>query len=506
MTSLLYAHQKEGIRRIVEQPYLWLGDEMGAGKTRQAIEAAQVLHDRGVIDQTVVVAPAQVFRDVWFDPELGQLAEYVKVPSIVREYRARGRSWDRDFRSADTPLIWTVANYEYLRRPEHLQPLVQAANDKTFLILDESLAVKSRSSETTMCIWLLRQACGRVLLLNGTEGGGDTPADLYAQAKMMSPNILGCRHWYEFQARYAKLGGYQRPRKERQADGSYKVVRTPTQIVDWVNVDDLWRRLAPYYLRRTKAECLDLPPKIPAVAIDVALTPATWKLYRQMRDQAVAELEGGVVTAEQAGVKALRLAQLTSGFIGGVRALNDEGVAYGDPEIREVGREKLDAALAWVEEQGRDPRFVIWCRFRAEAERLHAALSSRFPGRGALLVGGQDQRTRRAAVALLNPRTAPTSGPIAGVGTVRTGALGLDLQAADRELFSSNDHSHIARTQAEDRIHRPGQDRPCHYFDLVATGPDGQRTVDHAIVRTLRKKKSIAEWGVAEWLAAIREE
>jgi len=320
--------------------------------------------------------------------------------------------------------------------------------------------------------------------------------------------VLGLRHWYEFKARYAKMGGFARLQKRRQADGSWKPERVPVQIVDWVNLDDLWRRLAPHYLRRLKKDCIDIPDKIPPVALSVALRPETWRLYRGMRDEALAFLEGGAVTAQQAGVKALRLAQLTSGFLGGVRSTDDEGNPYGDPETREVGREKLDALLSlcsgWLESEP-NVKAALWFRFRAEADRAARELAL-LPGvTVAPLVGAQKRDDRDRAAGLLDPRSAPP-GPAFVVGTEQTGAFGLNQAAADRVLHSSSGFSHVIRTQSDDRPHRPGQVRRVSYFDLVAEGPDGQRTVDHAVVRALRKKEDLAAWGAREWAKALREE
>jgi len=505
----LYKHQQTGIARIVSQPWLWLGDEMGLGKTRQAIDGAQRLFELGIIRSVIVLAPASVFRAVWFDLEMGQIAEYLRVRSIVREFRIRGRVWESDPGLPEMygrPLQWIVGNYEYIRRPEHLQRLIPYAGASTMLILDESLAVKNPGSETAQAVWKLRRRCGRVLELNGTEGGGDTPDDLFYQAKMMDPSILNCPTFAQFRARYAVMGGYCKLREVKEVvDGRVVLTkkRIPVQVDHYVNLDDLWQRLAPYYLRRTKAECLDLPPKIPAVPIEVPLSAKTWKLYKQMREDSVAYLESGVATAQQAGVRALRLLQLTCGFVGGIERYDTEG---GDEtKTQRVSTEKLDALVEWVKSQGPEPRFVVWSRFRADAIAAFEALSPMFPGRVGLIIGGQTRQVREAALALLNPRSA-TPGAAGIVGTVRSGAFGLDLQTADRVLYLSNDDSHVYRTQSEDRTHRSGQTKPVHYWDLIAVGPEGQKTLDHAVVARLKRKKDVAALGVLEWLAAIREE
>lgn len=495
-----YEHQVEGAARICGQPFIWIGDGLGAGKTRQVVMAAEELHSRGEVDQVLVAAPAQVWREQWYDPVLGQLAAWSTRPHEVRAYRPRSERWEGGGRGA--PLKWIVTSYEYARRDERIGALVSAVSRRTMLVLDESLAVKARTSETTKAMWRVRQRCGRVVLLNGTEGGGDTPADLYAQAKMMSPAVLQCSTWAEYQARYAVMNPYVTVEQWVLDPATGRKVKRPVPVaVDrWVNLDDLWRRLAPYYLRRTVDHLL--PERIPPTSFGATLKAETWRLYREMRADALAVLDLSRHTAApQAGVKALRLAQLASGFVGGVVDDNDDFVG-----AVEVSREKraalLDQAADWLRED-KDLRLAVWCRFRHEAERAAEELRALFPEVG-LLVGGQGDDARAHATQLLNPRTAGR-GPAAMAGTIRAGALGLDLHAAGRAAYLSNEWSHVARTQSEGRHRRLGMRGPVHVHDFLAAGPRDERTVDHTVVGALKNKANLAAWGEAEWRRAIEE-
>jgi hypothetical protein len=479
------------VDRILSDPYLWIGDEMGLGKTRQAVRGACALWREGVIDQVVVLAPAQVYHEVWFEPEMGQLREHMDAASVIEEYRPRTRFWSTDNgHGLSTRLRWIVTNYEFIRNPVRLGPLLARITHRTLLVLDESLAVAGHSSQTTKACLQLRKAAGRVLLLNGTEGGGDTPAALYSQALMMDASVLGCRHWYEFKARYAVMGGY-------------RVNGRAVQITGWTNLDDLWARLKPYYLRRTKI-LLDLPPKIPYVNIGASLEPESWRVYQDMRRDAIAVLEAGASSA-QAGVRALRLAQVTSGFLGGVQELDEEGLALGAYQLVQVGREKLNALLAWYDGRPKDEKVMVWCRFRAEAERTAEAFRARGRAQVGTIVGGQTREERQANVALLDPRTAPQGGVVV-VGTESAGAFGLNLSATQVVVHLSSGFSHVIRTQSDDRAHRPGLKHPVEYFDVVASGPDGQKTVDHAVAKALRVKADLAAWGPVEWSEALKEE
>lgn len=500
----LYAHQEHGIEELckwndpavgrIAGGCFMLADEQGAGKTRQVTEAACRLFEEGAIDQVVIIAEGSAAGPVWFDPELGQLIEYTYVSADGVLFRPRRRHWQTN--KGERALSIVVTNYEYIRREPHLKTLLAEVDDRTLLVVDESFNVKSHTSKQTKAVLRIRKRCGRVWLLNGTPIA-ESPGDLYAQCRIMDDSILGCKTWWEFRARYAIM-------KPIKIQG-----RTIHQIVGWTNLDDLTRRLKPYVLRRLKVDCMDLPPKLPPVAQEVALTKDTWKLYQAMLKDSLVYLDKEEHSvAPQAITRIMRLVQLTSGFLGGV-VTSDLATAH-EPEVREVGREKLEWTLNWVESRlEEDPVFraIFWCRFRAEAERLDLELATRFPNvPTALLLGQQSKADRQRAMALLHPKTVDRTKPGLLSGTTRTGRTSHNFAGAATVAYLSNDHSLFTRSQSEERVHRAGQDSPVNYLDVLATGPDGQKTVDHVIQRALRRKQDTASWTCGQWATELRRD
>ena len=493
---------------------------MGLGKTKQTIDAAQMLAFMHLkIMRVIVVTPASV-RGVWFHSELGELAKHLwnGYPSHVIEFHAKLREW-KWCKKDDHALLWIVTNYDYIRREDHLKDLLAIADDKTLLVLDESSAVKKHNSQQTRACLKLRRKCGRVWLLNGTPIA-NTPMDMYAQGLIMSPSILECHGITHFRSRYAVMGGYI---------AETRFGKIPTQVLKWVNLDDLQQRFAPYTLRREKKELPDLPEKLPPVTIPVPLTPATWSVYQQMKKDMVAWLETGMATAEAAMIKTMRLAQIASGFIGGVETL-EEGEASEQPawldtysdgvpetlkpakEVRRLGGEKVNAFFMWLLTRlEEDPSFkvLVWCRFRFEVERVFEILKTAHGDYPMLqvgkIIGGQKQVERDHALRILDPRVCPT-GPVVVVGTPSSGSMGLNLTAASTVVYLSNDYSLKTRMQSEDRVHRPGQTRAVSYFDFMAVGPDGQKTIDAEILKALRSKEDLANWTTAAWIRALSDE
>lgn len=499
-----FAHQREGIRVLCEKPTFALFDEMGVGKTLQTIVAAQILYERNIIDRVIVIAPAAV-RSVWFDPELGELKKHLwdGLPASVLEFHSKVRTWQQGpVNPQSRHLQWVITNYEFIRSKQRLEQLKVWCSNRTMLVLDESSAVKSYKAQQSKACTILRRTCGRVLLLNGTPIANN-PIDIYSQANIMDPRILNCVGITHFRARYCVMGGFREPRFNR-----------PVQIVGWQNLDDLQTRLAPYVMRRLKADCLDLPEKLPPVTLTAALTPESWTLYKEMRDEMVAWLKNGdIATATQAMTKAMRLSQITSGFLGGIENIENDGNEQSTTTVS-VGREKLDVFLAWLAiclEENPNAKIVVWCHFRAELARLFSELEptgvrlGKIWGKSAGMSEKAFEEERTNALRLLDPRTAP-EGPAIVLGTPSSGSMGLNLTAATIAVYISNDYSLKTRLQSEDRLHRQGQRNPVSYFDIVATGPTGQKTIDFQIIKALRAKQDLATFTTSAWLKTLEEE
>jgi SNF2 family DNA or RNA helicase len=68
------------------------------------------------------------------------------------------------------------------------------------------------------------------------------------------------------------------------------------------------------------------------------------------------------------------------------------------------------------------------------------------------------------------------------------GAFGLNLQFCHNVIFYNNDFNLATRLQAEDRVHRLGQDHDVHVYDIIC--PD---SIDGFISDCLNRKANMAE-------------
>jgi hypothetical protein len=540
-----FQHQREDTLEMINHPWFFIASECRTGKTKIVIDAAHFLFNTGAINRVLVVAPAPV-RDVWYDPDLGEIAKHSwhTVPGTVTEFHSPIRSWfwgdPRDQRVGPRRLEWYITNYEFIGRSKaRLNQLFAVCGARTLLVLDESSFVKNWSAEQTKACLQLRRSCARVVLINGTPLF-HSPLDLFSQGNILHPSILDCKFVTHFKSRY----GIQTPILTFGGKPMMSKWNKPVLKVEkWTNLPDLQQRFAPYTVRRLQAECLDLPPKLDPVVLSAPLEPETWRMYKGMRDDLVVWMKNNLVARSgSAAIRVMRLSQITSGFLsgienvdleynegdtfdlpgsfldgltleaGGAEALNQQALHFqkaGPPKAQAIGREKLDVLLWFLGRRlEEDPNLhvVVWCLYRAELFRMMKEVQEKYPQftTGAIH-GGQKHDERIAALALLKPETSP-AGPVFVGGIEGTGSFGLDMTAAHTCVTMSSGYSPGRVAQTLDRVYGPGQKHPVAYFNIIATGPKGQRTIDHAIEVARRAGQDVAEWTASAWVKALIDE
>lgn len=484
----LFAHQKEGVEFLTKRPGAMLLFEMGLGKTRTALQAALALYAIRKIDRILVIAPAAV-RLSWKQ----EIAKFEAGTFVTLTYDSSTAKVRATERGEGLPVL--IVSYGLLPQKRHVDAFAKwAFEGSAVLIADESSFLKNRTAKCTKGSIEIAEACCYRWLLTGTPIA-NSPLDLYGQALVMANGdgpLKKFASFYSFRARYAVL--------KMMNMGSIKF----QQVVSYQNLEELTKKFAPYVMRRTKEECLDLPAKTYEVR-EIALSNATWRIYQELRKEAMLCLPDSEERPEpNAAVRILRLAQLTSGHVGVTPEYAD---ASENEEFREVyavndvSSEKLDylAEQILTGELANEPAIIVWTRWRRERERLTDIIRGKI--QSYQVYGGQSQLSRERDIngfQSINGRRILIAQPHAG-------GFGLNLTAASMAVFLSNDFSFTTRVQAEDRIHRIGQHHPCLYLDVIATGPTGQRTVDHHVLECLRAKKSLAETTCRGWRKILEE-
>lgn len=517
--SELFQHQRNGIPFLLEREGAGIFWEQGTGKTRTAIMSAQCLYQlpanaKRRIDAVLVLCPAAVTY-AWRE-ELRKLAsESSSFNANLLRYDSKSQTFKCEEvigvlnGNPHSHMPVAVVSYALLQQKRHVVAIGKRCFEhRVALICDESSFLKNRTAAQTKGAKYVAESCSYRWLLSGTPIC-NSPLDLWAQAEVMYPEargsgpLHGFANFYHFKAQYCDMVLRRMGQKKFN------------EVVGYKNLDQLQSRFARYVSRVEKRDCLDLPAKSYTVR-EVKLDETTWRVYQELRREAMLCLPDTEAKPEpNAAVRILRLCQLTSGHVGGAAqefaAIQDEQrAAHAEDEKfqysvdKDVSSEKLDYLVAEIVsgELANERALIVWCRWRRERERLaHMLAVKNIPVPE--IYGGQQQKQREAHLEFFQDVKSPHRRVL--LAQQHAGGFGLNLTAAHTAVYLSNDWSYSTRVQSEDRTHRIGQNNPCLYIDVVAVGPKGQRTVDHAILDALRAKKSLAETTCAGWRRVLEE-
>lgn len=457
-------HQIADLRRCLDMPSFAHFHEQGTGKTKILIDTACVLYRRRKISAVIVVAPSSVDHN-WVSDELPKhIPESILPECTIHLYQASRASTKWHQRAVENlvkarGLSWLVISYDAIITKNGKAALWKLMQARTFLYaLDESARIKTPGAARTKVAIKSGKYAAYRRIMSGTPV--DKPFDIYSQIRFLSPDFWvrhGMRNFAAFKARHAEFITRQRSQDNREFQ----------QLIGYRNLDGLREMISPLVSRVRKDDVLDLPPKLFSKRY-FELTSEQKRLYRDLRDRLVTELDGDEITVDLAITKILRLQQITCGYL----PASDED----EPVHRLPENPRLDALLDVLEDITH--QVIIWSRFRLDVSAIMERVGSRavrFDGE----VGQEDRNRARQAF-------------IAGdaqifCASIATGCEGLTLVGAKTTIYYSCSASLIQRLQSEDRNHRIGQDQSVEYVDLVAAG-----TVDVKLTECLQKKLDLA--------------
>jgi SNF2 family DNA or RNA helicase len=220
-----------------------------------------------------------------------------------------------------------------------------------------------------------------------------------------------------------------------------------------------------------KDDCLDLPKKTFMKRI-IELSDEQKKLYKDMKEKALAVLNGKMVTSMTVITQMMRLHQITCGHF-----KSDDG------EVQKVKSKRLDELMDVLDEV--EGKAIIWAHYRHDIEIILKEVQKKY-GENSIVTyyGDTSSEDRQKAITAIQDQEGPTRFL---VGTPQTGGYGITLTGASTMIYYSNGYDLEKRQQSEARIDRIGQEKPMTYIDIIA-----EDTIDEKIVDALRRKVNIA--------------
>jgi len=427
----LYHHQKVMLADLRIRDSFALYCEQGTGKTIPVLIRINELLESGKARNALVVAPKAV---------LG--------------------SWTRDinklFGSIENSSLQAlqIVNYDIVwRRPEYY------AKQWDIIVLDEAHKIKTHTTRRAKALLKMSLNARYRYELTGTPISNGALENIWSQLCFLAPYLSERNHvyssifgsYYDFLNRYCFLNKYHKPYRYRY-------------------VDELQEIIGEHSYRITKAECLDLPDKLPDEIYEIELKNKK-QYYELLKESTIESLD---VLAGNPLVRSLRLRQFCSGFV----------------ENNEVPCEKLEVLEDFLQDW--EKKLVIFCEFKRSIDSIDSLLTQLKINHAIL-----DGRTKDKEV-WKKFQTDPNLKVI--VCQYQSGNAGIDLFSADTILYFEPTLSSNLLEQSRDRIHRIGQTQKCSYIHFITKG-----SIEVSIYKALSNYQDFNEALFNEYMAEYQK-
>jgi len=463
-----YAHQITALEKSWNKETYAYFMEMGTGKTKVLIDNAAMLYDKGKIDSLLIVAPKGVVG-TWYDQELPtHLPNHIENVTILWQANITKGQQEKlnslfEIETAFHILIMNVEALSTTKGTDFAAKFINSHN--TLMVIDESTTIKNPSAKRTKNILKLSTQTKYRRIMTGSPVTKN-PLDLYSQCEFLSSWLLDFTSYYAFRNRYAEM--------------KTMYVRGRTiQVVDkFKNLGELSEQLKGFSYRVLKEDCLDLPEKNWSKR-QITLTPNQRKIYNQMKETALAYLNGKQATTMTVLTQLMRLHQITCGHF-----TADDGT------IQRIDNNRANELMNILSEM--EGKAIIWAHYQYDITSIIKEIVKVY-GPGSVVdyygLTPQDERQGNIKKFQSDPKCRFL------VGTPSTGGYGITLTAANTVIYYSNGYDLEKRLQSEDRAHRIGQKKNVTYVDIIA-----ENTVDEKIVKALRDKINVASQVLGEEL------
>lgn len=444
-----FDYQSVAAEFISKLEYGAIFHEQGLGKTKIALDIALTWLSRGEVD-SVLFCTKKHLLDNW-------RAEIIFHTFI--HPRLLSQDHAANFRAFNSPARIYLLHYEVLvSELSRLKLFLRTRRIAAFF--DEAQKIKNPSAGVTQAATSLRSGFARRVIMTGTPIA-NRPYDLWAPVFFLDGGIA--------------LGDdYAAFRRELDLDNS--LAHKPLRKEEFENaLGRVWNCLKPFSVRETKESSkIKLPEKL-LHQVEVELEHRQREIYdTYKRELQAIIIRDGKPVMDDADVilkRLLRLVQIASNpYI-----IDDSYAAVPGkfPALERIIEDAVDMG----------EKAIVWTGFIKNTRWLARELA-RF---GCVVVdgtvGSADRKARLAAF----KSDSEVRVLIATPGAAKEG---LTLTVANHAVFFDRSFSLDDYLQAQDRIHRISQVRPCHVYNLIAIN-----SIDVWVSSLLQAKELAAKFG-----------
>lgn len=420
------AFQSEAVRAIRDLEYGAVFHEQGLGKTKIAIDILTYWLQERLVDTVLIVVKKSLLRN-WED----ELSLHTDLrPSTITNDRSK------NYYVFNSPARLMLTHYEAVRSEETRFGLFLRTRDVA-VILDESTKIKNPNAALTGTFMKLGPLFKRRVIMTGTPVA-NRPYDIWSQVFFLDQGASLGDDFSEFKS------ATDLPSDSPASSDSHSEFEDALQSIS--------EAISSFSVRETKNDgIITLPDKV-VHSVSCEWEPRQLDLYRQVREEErMIVFAGGLPVFDDAEVvlkRLLRLIQISSD----PRLVDD---SYGADPGKLI---ELINLLTTVRRAGE--KAIVWTSFVETSNWLRKRLSDFNPVR---VNGRMDMNSRHRAIERFRNDTS------VGVLVATTGAAkeGLTLTVANHAIFYDRNFSLDDYLQAQDRIHRISQERPCHVYKLI---------------------------------------
>ncbi|MEI6946397.1 SNF2-related protein [Paraflavisolibacter sp. H34] len=440
LTAELRPYQHQGLSWLAFLDHFNFGgclaDDMGLGKSVQVLAFVLLQRQKMPGAANLLVAPASLIFN--WQAEVRKFAPSLKIVTQYGPQRARNTAAFAAYDLVLTSYGTLLSDVDFLKKYTF-----------NYIFLDESQNIKNPDSQRYRAARLL-QARNR-LVITGTPLENNT-FDLYGQLSFACPGLLGDKRY--FRDVYANpIDNFKESRRARE----------------------LQQRIAPFILRRTKAQvATELPDKTEMVQY-CEMGPAQREIYeryeKELRDFLESKSEEDLPKSGMHVLRGLtRLRQICNSPL----LLQDETL-YGDTSA------KIGTLLEQVENKAPYHKILVFSQFVSMLQLIRKELDAR--GIGYELLTGS---TRNREAAVTNFQTDENVRVF--LVSLKAGGTGLNLTEAEYVYLVDPWWNPAVENQAIDRCYRIGQHNNVVAVRFICPG-----TIEEKMLKLQTTKRELAE-------------